>query len=42
MTTAPVTATGALTGVIPPLLTPLTADGELTSTTYYTKGLLPR
>lgn len=29
MTTAPVTATGALTGVIPPLLTPLTADGEL-------------
>lgn len=29
MAAAPVTAPGALTGVIPPLLTPLTADGEL-------------
>jgi len=29
MTTAPVTATGALTGVIPPLLTPLSADGTV-------------
>lgn len=29
MATAPVTATGAFPGVIPPLLTPLTSDGEL-------------